>query len=128
MSVLESKSDTRLIRTYGRLKGRPLSRNQKIGLAMLFEKYNVGIEEEKKKCWLEIGFGDGQHIVELARKNTEKIIIGSEVYENGVATACFSLFKNNIKNVKVFYGDVRLLLGSLKRQSIERLYILFPDP
>ena len=67
-------------------------------------------------------------MVELAKRNSDKFIIGSEVYENGVATACFSLFKNKIENVRVFHGDVRILLNSFKYRSVDRLYILFPDP
>ena len=77
---------------------------------------------------MEVGFGNGQHLVELAKRNPDKLIIGSEVYENGVANTCFSLFQNNIENVRIFHGDVRLLLNSLEHQSIDRIYILFPDP
>ena len=127
MSELKNGSINRLVRTFGRLKGRSLSKNQKFGLVLLKEKYNFSLKT-KKEIWLEVGFGDGQHLVELAKRNSDKFIIGSEVYENGVATACFSLGQNNIKNTRVFYGDVRLLLDSLKQESIDRLYILFPDP
>ena len=127
MSGLDTGADLRLIKTFGRLKGRTLSNNQKLGLVMLEEKYKVSFKTEKK-IWLEVGFGNGQHLVELAKRNPDKLIIGSEVYENGVATTCFSLFQNEIENVRVFQGDIRILLSSLKCESIDRLYILFPDP
>ncbi len=127
MSESENELSFRLIKTFGRLKGRPLSKNQKIGLDMLKVKYGHFFET-KKKIWLEIGFGNGGHLVELAKRNCDKLIIGSEVYENGVATTCLSLLQNQIENVRVFHGDARILLDSFETGSIDRMYILFPDP
>ena len=109
MSGLDNYANIRLIKTFGRLKGRPLSKNQKLGLALHKQKYNFSLETEKK-IWLEVGFGNGHHLVELAKRNYDKLIVGSEVYENGVATACFSLFQNKIQNAKVFHGDVLSLI------------------
>ena len=127
MSDLDIYADLRLIRTFGRLKGRTLSKNQKLGLALHKQKYNFFLETEKK-IWLEVGFGNGHHLVELAKRNYDKLIVGSEVYENGVATACFSLFQNKIQNARVFHGDARNLLNLFKDKAVERFYILFPDP
>ena len=127
MSDLDIYADLRLIRTFGRLKGRRLSKNQKLGLALLKQKYNFSLKTEKK-IWLEVGFGNGHHLVELAKRNYDKLIVGSEVYENGVATACFSLFQNKIQNARVFHGDARNLLNLFKDKAVERFYILFPDP
>ena len=93
---------------------------------MLKEKYDGFLET--KKIWLEVGFGNGHHLVELAKRNCDKLIVGSEVYENGVATTCFSLFQNKIENARVFHGDARELLHSFKYEAVDRLYFLFPDP
>jgi len=127
LSDLDIYADLRLIRTFGRLKGRTLSKNQKLGLALLKQEYNLSLKTEKK-IWLEVGFGNGHHLVELAKRNYDKLIVGSEVYENGVATACFSLFQNKIQNARVFHGDARNLLNLFKDKAVERIYILFPDP
>ena len=127
MSDLDIYADLRLIRTFGRLKGRPLSKNQKLGLVLLEKKYNFSLKTEKK-IWLEVGFGNGHHLVELAKRNYDKLIVGSEVYENGVATACFSLFQNKIQNARLFHGDARNLLNLFKDKAVDRFYILFPDP
>ena len=116
MSELKNIPSFRLIKTFGRLKGRSLSKNQKLGLAMLKEKYDSFLDA-KKKIWLEVGFGNGDHLVELAKRNCDKLIVGSEVYENGVATACFSLFQNKIQNARVFHGDVRDLLNLFKHET-----------
>jgi tRNA (guanine-N7-)-methyltransferase len=127
VSDLDIYADLSLIRTFGRLKGRTLSRNQKLGLALLKQKYNLSLKTEKK-IWLEVGFGNGHHLVELAKRNYDKLIVGSEVYKNGVATACFSLFQNKIQNARVFHGDARNLLNLFKDKAVDRFYILFPDP
>ncbi len=126
MVELENDSNHRLIKTFGRLKGRSLSENQKLGLRVYKEKYCF--LKTKKKVWLEVGFGNGLHLVELAKRNSDKLIVGSEVYENGVATTCFSLLQNKIENARIFHGDARILLKSFKYEAIDRLYILFPDP
>ena len=127
MSDLDNDVKLRLIKTFGRLKGRPLSKNQKLGLALHKQRYNFSLESDKK-IWLEVGFGNGHHLVELAKRNFDKFIVGSEVYENGVATACFSLFQNKIQNARVFHGDVRNLLKLFENKTVDRFYILFPDP
>ena len=127
MSDLDNDVKLRLIKTFGRLKGRPLSKNQKLGLALHKQRYELSLELEKK-IWLEVGFGNGHHLVELAKRNYDKLIVGSEVYENGVATACFSLFQNKIQNARVFHGDARNLLNLFKDKAVDRFYILFPDP
>ena len=127
MSDLDNDLRLRFIKTFGRLKGRPLSKNQKLGLALHKQRYELSLDLEKK-IWLEVGFGNGHHLVELAKRNYDKLIVGSEVYENGVATACFSLFQNKIHNAKVFHGDVRNVLNLFKNKTVDRFYILFPDP
>ena len=127
MSDLDNYENLRLIKTFGRLKGRTLSKNQKLGLALLKQKYNLSLKTEKK-IWLEVGFGNGHHLVELAKRNYDKLIVGSEVYENGVGTTCFSLFQNKIQNARVFHGDARNLLNLFKDKAVDRFYILFPDP
>ena len=127
MVELKNVSSVRLIKTFGRLKGRTLSNNQKLGLKMHREKYDFSFKT-KKKVWLEVGFGNGLHLVELAKRNSDKLIVGSEVYENAIASTCFSLFQNKIENVRIFRGDARILLQSFKCEAIDRLYFLFPDP
>ena len=127
MSDIHNYSNLRLIKTFGRLKGRPLSKNQKLGLVLYKQQYNFFLKTEKE-IWLEVGFGNGLHLVELAKRNYDKLIVGSEVYENGIATACFSLFQNKIQNVRVFHGDVRNLLNLFENKTVDRFYIMFPDP
>ena len=48
MAELENRSSLRLIKTFGRLKGRPLSKNQKFGLKIHKEKYDFSLKTKKK--------------------------------------------------------------------------------
>ena len=82
MPGLGKDASFRLIKTFGRLKGRALSKNQKLGMEALQKKYSLSLEnslslETKKKIWLEVGFGNGLHLVELAKRNSDKLIMGS---------------------------------------------------
>ena len=45
-----------------------------------------------------------------------------------MASTCFNAYKSELKNIKIFHGDIRILFNFLPKESIERFYILFPDP
>ena len=45
-----------------------------------------------------------------------------------MASTCFNAYKSELKNIKIFHGDTRILFNFLPKESIERFYILFPDP
>jgi hypothetical protein len=49
LSELKNIPSFRLIKTFGRLKGRSLSKNQQFGLSMLKEKYDGFLDTKKKK-------------------------------------------------------------------------------
>jgi tRNA (guanine-N7-)-methyltransferase len=78
--------------------------------------------------WLEVGFGNGEHLAEQARRHPEIGFIGSEVFVNGVASLLRHIERLGLTNVRIFDDDVRLLLGGLPEASIARMFLLFPDP
>jgi tRNA (guanine-N7-)-methyltransferase len=78
--------------------------------------------------WLEIGFGNGEHLAEQARRHPEIGFIGSEVFVNGVAALLRHIEWLGLTNVRIFDDDARLLLTSLPEASIARAFLLFPDP
>jgi tRNA (guanine-N7-)-methyltransferase len=79
-----------------------------------------------QRRWLEIGFGGGEHLALQATANPEVELIGCEPYINGVARL-LSLIEN-VDNVRVVIDDARLLLKALPSASLERIFVLFPDP
>lgn len=78
---------------------------------------------------VEIGFGVGEAIIELARCHPEKMYIGIEVFPAGVATVLRQVHENNIKNVAVVMHDaVEVVNYMLPDSSIHGFHVFFPDP
>ena len=82
----------------------------------------------QERRWLEIGFGGGEHLAHQAALNTDVTIIGAEPFLNGVAKLMSEIEARSLKNVRVHYGDARVLLEALPDQCFERVYLLYPDP
>jgi len=81
-----------------------------------------------ERRWLEIGFGGGEHLAHQAALHPEISFIGAEAFLNGVAKLLAHLEDQKAANVRVFYGDARDLLEALPDRSLERIYLLYPDP
>ena len=80
------------------------------------------------QLWLEVGFGSGEHLAEQARRHPEIGFIGCEVFVNGVAALVGQIERLGLANVRIFDDDARLLLAALPEASVERAFLLFPDP
>ena len=130
---------------YGRRRGKKLSERQKAYILNYLPKVTlVGISQyanpnrekinlkevfhQEHPVWLEIGFGGGEHILSLAKANKNIGFIGCEPYLNGVAMLLPRLAQENLNNVKIFMDDARLLFEVLPNSSVEKLFLLFPDP
>ena len=81
-----------------------------------------------REIWLEIGFGSGEHIKWQLDNKKDIAIVGCEPYINGVANLLEILSKEQLLRVKIFTGDARKVIASLKNNSIAKVFILFPDP
>jgi tRNA (guanine-N7-)-methyltransferase len=84
--------------------------------------------EEKSAYWLEIGTGGGEHIAGQAEKNPDIGCIASEVFENGISSLLQHIKHKNLQNVRIYPQDVRFLLKVLPEHSLDRVFVLFPDP
>ena len=108
---------------------RALSKKQKNLLKVtlrkfLFKKRNIN----NKKVFLEVGFGYGENLINLSKNNTGKLIIGSEVYEPGIANVVEKIEALNLKNICIYPKNIFSLFNILKKNSIEKIFILYPDP
>jgi len=81
-----------------------------------------------RPLWLEIGFGGGEHLLHQAQGNPDVGIIGAEPYINGVAMLLGKIRKAGVDNLRVHPGDARDLLDVLPAGSVEKAFLLYPDP
>ncbi len=85
-------------------------------------------ETSPMAIWLEIGFGGGEHLAEVAAQHPQVGFLGVEPFINGVAKLVRAVESRGLANVRVLRDDARLLLKALPTASIERAYVLYPDP
>jgi tRNA (guanine-N7-)-methyltransferase len=78
---------------------------------------------------LEIGFGNGETLVQMAEAHPERRYLGVEVHRPGVGHLLLELERRGLTNVRVLRQDaVELLARGLPPASLDRVYLLFPDP
>ncbi len=117
---------------YGRRKGKPLRRHHASLMEELLPRFSIKLDAPlagaRGRRWLEIGFGGGEHLAHQAALNQDVTILGAESYLNGVAKLLAEINARTLDNVLVHYGDARELLDGLADASMERVYLLYPDP
>ena len=77
---------------------------------------------------LEIGFGAGEHLAAQAAARPGTGFIGCEPFLNGVVGALGHLRDRAIDNVRLHMGDALTVLERLPDASLDRVYLLHPDP
>ena len=78
---------------------------------------------------LEIGFGMGKSLVEMAAAAPETDFIGIEVHRPGIGACLASAQEADVTNLRVFEHDaVEVLEQSISDESLDRLQLFFPDP
>jgi tRNA (guanine-N7-)-methyltransferase len=78
---------------------------------------------------LEIGFGNGDTLVELAAAAPDKNFLGIEVHEPGVGHCLIAANSAGITNLKLIVHDAIEVLGEqIPPASLARINLYFPDP
>ena len=78
---------------------------------------------------LEIGFGMGKSLVEMAKAAPGKDFIGIEVHRPGVGACLSDAANQQVKNLKVFEHDaVEILEHTIADNSLDTVQLFFPDP
>lgn len=78
---------------------------------------------------LDIGFGQGQSLIELAQYYPDHNVLGVEVHRPGIGQAMHLAKTFGLFNIKIIAGDVATLLPTMiPTDSLSRVYILFSDP
>jgi tRNA (guanine-N7-)-methyltransferase len=78
---------------------------------------------------LEIGFGMGDALYEMAAANPETNYLGIEVHTPGVGRLLRLVEENKLQNIRVIPDDaVKILRNHIAEKSLQRVNIFFPDP
>ena len=78
---------------------------------------------------LEIGFGMGGSLVQMAIENPQKNYLGIEVHKAGVGNILHEIEHQNITNLKIMsYDAVEILKNMIADDSLSGVQIYFPDP
>jgi len=129
-------------RFFGRRQGKALRRNALGLIDELLPRLSVAVPKPGecvqpallfpgalRSVWLEVGFGGGEHLAQLAESHPDIGLIGCEVFKNGIASLLGHVQARALgSNVRIFPEDVRLLLPALPDASLGRVFVLFPDP
>lgn len=78
---------------------------------------------------LEVGFGMGNFLIEMAAKEPTRNFIGIDFYHKGIRKLMTRIKKLQLENIRVVYGDIRSKLPVLfQDRELDTIYINFPDP
>lgn len=138
---------------FGRRKGRVIRKTKTTLLDAFLPKIKItedtAIDKQTlfgkavEKVYLEIGFGNGEHLAGQAKNNPEVGFIGAEVFQNGVANLLslitgikdgtdlpevINLENGRSDNIRVYDDDMRLLFPRIPDNFLDKVFVLFPDP
>ncbi|WP_418936130.1 tRNA (guanosine(46)-N7)-methyltransferase TrmB [Moraxella bovis] len=77
---------------------------------------------------LEIGFGMGDSLVEMAQAEPARNFVGIEVHEPGIGRTAYLSHELELTNLKVLNGDAIALLNNLPSEHLDTVQLYFPDP
>ena len=124
-------------RLYGRAKGHKLRTGQQALVDQTLSNFAVPdagpidarrLFGDDRPLELEIGFGAGEHLAGQAAMRPGHGFIGCEPFLNGVVGALGHIRDGNLTNVRLHMGDALDVIERLPDASLDRLYLLHPDP
>lgn len=101
------------------------------GIDFTKRRMDMGTIAEKKhpQVVLEIGFGNGESFITMAKNHPETLFIGAEVHRPGVGRALLLAQENACQNVKIIAHDaVEFIEHMLPDNCLDRVQLFFPDP
>jgi tRNA (guanine-N7-)-methyltransferase len=78
---------------------------------------------------LEIGFGNGESLAEMAERDPERNWLGIEVHRPGVGHLLLEIERRGLTNLRVMRHDaVEVLRAGIEPGALEAVQLFFPDP
>ncbi len=129
---------TRPIRSFVKREGK-LTSGQKNAIDQLWPTHGVDLADQEldlvalfgrdAPTVLEIGFGNGLSLAEMAESNSDTNFLGIEVHKPGVGSCLVQAKKRGLSNIRVSGDDAVLVLNQqIPDESLDRVQIFFPDP
>jgi tRNA (guanine-N7-)-methyltransferase len=131
------KIDPSRIRSYIRRQGRATA-GQKLALDSYWQKYCLPSKLDvdftqvfgrQAPLIIEIGFGNGDSLADMAEANPELNYLGIEVHRPGVGHLLMLLEQRGIANVRIYHHDaIEILEQKIPDHSLAGVHLFFPDP
>ena len=142
-----------MLRFFGRRKGKTIGASRERLMQELLPKIQLTLPKrglirpdkifphKMDALWLEVGFGGGEHVAELAKMYPSVGFIGAEPFLNGVSSLLahlngshrypkedVGLEAGRTDNVRIWPDDIRLVFPHLPDGIFDRIFVLYPDP
>ena len=138
LSMTISQSSRRPIRSFV-IRASRITQRQRQAISQYWSEYGIDLTDDLKDisaCFkraaptvLEIGFGMGDSLVNLAASRSDINFIGIEVHPPGVGACVASAAEMGLTNLRVIKSDaIEVLTKHAANQSLAQVQILFPDP
>lgn len=136
---INARFNLRTVKSFVLRQGR-LTARQALALQELWPKYGVDCQPDKKfdlaaifprpaPVILEIGFGNGKTLLQMAKQYPEFNFLGIEVYKTGIARLFMDMHMGSITNLRVINGDaVDILRNYFPDARAHIVQLFFPDP
>lgn len=126
------------IKSFVRRTGR-LTSGQRIALREYWPLYGINFQNSFidiesltngfQSLKLEIGFGNGEALVSMAKGDPTAFYLGAEVHESGVGRCLNSIHERSLTNVRLIKHDaIEVMQKMLPMDSLDRVLLFFPDP
>ena len=135
--VSEQTKPQRQIRSFVRREGRATPA-QKLAMQALWPKFGFTANAELDfaslfgrvaPVVLEIGFGDGEALVDAAIHQPDCDFVGAEVYTPGVGHCLLRLEQEALTNVRLCQQDaIEVLKNHIPDNALSEIRLFFPDP
>jgi tRNA (guanine-N7-)-methyltransferase len=77
---------------------------------------------------VEVGFGSGRHLIHLAKKYSDKTILGIEIHKPSIEQVLKRCIHEKIDNIRIINHDARIILSKIPSNRLHSIYVHFPVP